>query len=254
MSSNADGSKASQQASQQAIVYIHGGAFYREIDPFHWKLIAQFARETGLNVLVPIYPLVPRPTATAEQVIQGVIDICCNPSHEVVCVAGDSAGGAIALATVQQMQKVASETAHILRSVVLISPVLDCAFDHPEALRLASKDPWLALEGLRTVAPMWAGDLPISDPRVSPLHGNVIDLPPILLFAGTADLLCADARRLSARFQGRTADKVVEGSVEVDGLTYVEHLDMIHVYPILPHCEGREARKQIVAFVTKHLM
>lgn len=235
-------------------MYVHGGAFYREIDAFHWKLIAQLARETGLDVLVPVYPLVPRPTATAEQVVQGVIDICCNPCYEVVCVAGDSAGGAIALATVQQMQRVAPETAHKLRSIVLISPVLNCAFDHPEALRLTSNDPWLALEGLRTVAPMWAGDLPISDPRVSPLHGNITDLPPILLFAGTADLLCADARRLSAKFQGKSADEVVKGSAEVDGLTYVEHPDMIHVYPILPHWEGAEARKQIVAFITKNLI
>lgn len=80
-----------------------------------------------------------------------------------------------------------------------------------------------------------------------------MDLPPILLFAGTADLLCADARRLNAGFQGKSVNDVAKRSAEVQGLTYIEHPDMIHVYPILPHWEGGQARKQIVAFVTEHL-
>jgi acetyl esterase/lipase len=253
VSSKATKPKSSQQNGRRAIVYIHGGAFYREIDPDHWHLIAQLASETGLDVLVPIYPLVPRPTATAEQVIQGVIDICLGCKHEVICAAGDSAGGAIALATVQRIQKDAPKIAQKLQSVVLISPVLDCTFGHPENLRLAANDPWLGIDGLRVAGKRWAGDLSIENPRVSPLHGGIKDLPPILLFAGTADLLCADARRLSARFQGKSVDDVAAGSAEARGLTYVEHPDMIHVYPILPHWEGGEARKQIVAFTTKHL-
>lgn len=249
-----DESKASQPESRKAMLYIHGGAYCREIDPVHWKLTAQLARETGLDILVPIYPLVPRPTATAAQVVTGMLEICRGSGHEVVCIAGDSAGGAIALAAVQQMQGVAPEMACRLRCVVLIAPVLDCGFEHPEAVRLAREDPWLSLTGLRTVAKKWAGGLPVDDPRVSPLYGSIVGLPPVLLFAGTADLLCADARRLSARFQGKGADEAVEGSVDVDGFTYVELRDMIHVYPLLPHREGAEARKQMVAFVTKHLI
>lgn len=151
------------------------------------------------------------------------------------------------------MRKNEPEIAQKLRSVVLISPILDCAFNHSENLRLAANDPWLGIQGLRVAGKKWAGDLPIEDPRVSPLHGSIMDLPPVLLFAGTADLLCADARRLNARFQGKSVNDVVERSAEVQGLTYVEHQDMIHVYPILPHWESGQARKQIVAFVTEHL-
>ncbi|KAF3034389.1 hypothetical protein E8E12_002902 [Didymella heteroderae] len=129
VSSKANGTNPLQQSGRRAIVYIHGGAFYREIDPNHWHFIVQLAHETKLDILVPIYPLIPRPTATAEQVIQGVIEICRDCRHEVVCVAGDSAGGAITLATVQQMQIDAPEIARKLRSVVLISPVLDYGHD-----------------------------------------------------------------------------------------------------------------------------
>jgi acetyl esterase/lipase len=246
-------SNLSQQAPRRAILYLHGGSFYKEIDPLHWKLVAQLARETKLDVLVSIYPLLPRPTATAAQVVQGLVDLCRMSSHEVVCVAGDSAGGNLALATVQHLQKVAPDAARKLKALVLISPVLDAALNHPEAIRLAQHDPWLALEGLReVVAPKWAAGLPIKDYRVSPLHGKIDDLPPVLLLCGTADLLCADARRLSARFQGKSVDEIVEGSAEAKGFTYIEYPDMVHVYPILPIWEGGEARKQIVEFIKKN--
>lgn len=247
-------SKSREQQPRRAILYLHGGAFYKEIDPLHWKLVAQLAWETKLDVLVSIYPLLPRPTATAEQVVQGLVDICRIFSHEVVCIAGDSAGGTLALATAQHLQKVAPDAARKLKALVLVSPCLDAAFDHPEAVRLAEDDPWLALEGLReVVAPKWAADLPIKDYRVSPLHGDIDDLPPILLLCGTADLLCADARRLSARFQGKSADEVVAGSAEAKGFKYIEYPDMIHVYPILPIWEGGEARKQIAEFIKKNV-
>lgn len=242
------------QPPRRALLYLHGGAFFREIDPFHWKFIAQLARETKLDVLVAIYPLLPRPIATAEQVVQGLVDICRLSKQDVVSIAGDSAGGTLALATAQQLVAIAPDVAKKLTSVVLISPSLDCAFDHPEVIRLEAHDPWLAIEGLReVVAPKWRGDLSITDPRVSPLFGEIEGLPPVLLLAGTADLLCADARRLSAKFQKKGNEECAVGSVEVEGFTYVEFPDMIHVYPILPHWEGAQARVQITSFISKHL-
>lgn len=98
----------------------------------------------------------------------------------------------------------------------------------------------------------WAGILPTDDPRASLLYGELTDSLLVLSFAGTAGLFCADARRLSARFLGKSADDVSEGNFEVKGPTHVGRLDIIHVCPMLHHCEVEEVRKQIVAFVTAH--
>ena len=70
---------------------------------------------------------------------------------------------------------------------------------------------------------------------------------------GTDDILCADAHRLSARMQGRDGSTGIARGVEVEGFTFVEQPDMIHVYPLLPHWEGQQARKMIMVFISKHL-
>lgn len=237
---------------RRAMLYIHGGAFYREIDPFHWKFIFQAARETGLDVIVPIYPLLPRPTATAGQVIPALVDICRHIEEDVVNIIGDSAGGGMTLATMHHMLKVAPDIAKKVTSVVLISPVLDITLSHPECERLASRDPWLGL-GLRALLPLWCADTSPSDSMASPLHGEIAKLPPLLLLSGTDDILNADARRLNAKFQGKDSDECLPGSVQLDKFTYVEQADMIHVYPLLPHWEGGQARKLIMQFIHSHL-
>ncbi|KAH4250330.1 hypothetical protein HBI04_034910 [Parastagonospora nodorum] len=243
-------SNAQKSENGETVVYLHGGAFYREIDPFHWKFIAQLARSTGLDVLVPIYPLIPRPTATAAQVIDGIVSICKLSERRIVGLMGDSAGGHMALATAQY----APDIAATLKFIVLISPVLDIELMHPEVIRLEKNDPWLSIEGLKSVVlPAWRANLKTEDALASPLFGAIDKLPPVLLLSGTDDMLNADARRLSARFQGGDGSECVKGSVEVEGFRYVEEEGMIHVYPLLPCWEGEEARKLIFGWVEERL-
>lgn len=236
-----------------AMFYIHGGAFYREIDPAHWSFIFQAARETGLQVLVPIYPLLPRPGATASNVVSHLAELVrlLSEKHRIVNIMGDSAGGCIALALAQRLVSSSPEVGKRLSSLVLISPVLDLALDNPESERLDPHDPWLGLGGLRTIMPLWAGELPVRDAVVSPLYGDIKGLPPVMLLSGTRDLLNPDARRLSARFQGKGDDggKGVGGSVELERFLYLEGEGMVHVYPLLPHWEGGVARGRVLGFV-----
>lgn len=73
----------------------------------------------------------------------------------------------------------------------------------------------------------------------------------VMLLSGTRDLLNPDARRLSARFQGKGDDggKGVGGSVELDRFLYVEVEGLVRVYPLLPRWEGGVARGRILGFV-----
>ncbi|KAF4414918.1 alpha beta-hydrolase [Fusarium acutatum] len=249
--------KVEDEANRPAMLYCHGGGWVNEIVTPHYKLVAQIARDTGLDVLVPIYPLIPRPAATAVQVVAGLHEIMTEIKQPIVSIGGDSAGGNLAMLLTQHLVRVKSDLISRVRSLVLISPALDCTMSHPETKRLGSNDPWLSPEGLHVVGDVWSGGLARSDPRVSPLFGDIADLPPILLLSGTHDMLCADARRLSARFRnGGTStdiDAWVAGSVELEGFKYVEVEEMIHVWPLTPSPEGAEARKIIVEFIRKYL-
>ncbi|KAF5624662.1 alpha beta-hydrolase [Fusarium tjaetaba] len=249
--------KVGDEANRPAMLYCHGGGWVNEIVTQHYNLVAQIARDTGLDVLVPIYPLIPRPAATAVQVIAGLHEIMNRVKQPIVSIGGDSAGGNLAMLLAQHLVRVDSDLRSRVRSLILISPALDCTLSHPETKILGLNDPWLSHEGLHVVADVWAGGLARSDPRVSPLFGDIVDLPPILLLSGTHDLLCADARRLSARFRNGGTSKDMDtwavGSVELERFKYVEVEEMVHVWPLTPSPEGAEARKIIMEFIRKYL-
>lgn len=119
---------------------------------------------------------------------------------------------------------------------VLISPALDLRLTNPAVPAIAPTDPWLGVDGARELGRQWAGGLPLTDPRVSPLLGDLRGLGPMLVLTGTRDILNPDARDLAAR--ARTA------GVDV---TLVEREGALHVFPLLPIRDAAEARRRIVA-------
>ncbi|CAM2979251.1 alpha/beta hydrolase [Prescottella defluvii] len=215
------------QEPSPRVLYLHGGAYIREITRHHWKLIGQLA-SAGAAVTVPIYPLAPR--GTAEHVVAGSADL----AHELaadgtpVMVAGDSAGGGLALAVALALRdRGADAPAH----TALISPWLDATGSHPGIAAVAPRDPWLHPGGLTVAADAYRGGLDREHPWVSPLNGDLTGLGPITLFTGTRDILNVDARR----FTPLAADARLSLDVH-------EEPGMIHVYPLLPIPEGKKAR------------
>ena len=83
---------------------------------------------------------------------------------------------------------------------------------------------------------MYAGNLAVTDPRVSPLYGDWSNLPPILTFGGGDDILVTDARGLN--------DKV-------PSVDYVELAGMIHDWPLFSFPESRKAQLQMADFVKR---
>jgi acetyl esterase/lipase len=78
---------------------------------------------------------------------------------------------------------------------------------------------------------MYAGDLDVTHPFVSPLNGNFDGLAPMLIFTGTHDLFHLDIETL--------ANKAARAGVSVE--MHVRN-GLPHNYPLLPTPEGREAR------------
>ena len=126
-------------------------------------------------------------------------------------------------------------------SLVLISPWLDVTCADPAQDALEQLDPMLARPGLREQGRWYAGPLSTRDPRVSPLFGDLQDLPPMLVLAGTHDLLYADATRLANRVETQ------HGKLKV--LTFPE---MLHVWPAMPIPEAKQAIAAIVKFLQRN--
>ncbi|MEH3130141.1 MAG: alpha/beta hydrolase fold domain-containing protein [Mycolicibacterium neoaurum] len=206
-------------------VYLHGGGYVSEITVEHWSLVADIATTTGRPVHVPIYGLAPNHNAVdAHTFLRQVLNDVASPGP--VYLAGDSAGGGLALAVTQQW--LAAGGAPPV-GLTLISPWLDATASNPAIPTVAHLDPWLTVEALHVIAKVWAGALDLRDPRVSPIYGDLATLPPVDLYIGTRDILQPDCLRLR--------DGAPTGRV-----SYTQQSGAIHVYPLLPVPEGRRAR------------
>lgn len=141
-------------AADKQVIYAHGGGWVHEIRPQHWALIARIAAEAEASVTVPIYPLLPH--GSARQVNDLWVALCENlhQNRPNIQLAGDSAGGQITLSAAQTLR---DRGCAGIRTV-LISPAADLTFSNPRSAQLQPRDPWLALEGIRELARMWASE------------------------------------------------------------------------------------------------
>ena len=178
--------------SEKTVVAIPGSAFIFPPTIFHWLNYAAMARNTGATVIVPIYPLVPQ-GGTAGTVVPAMEDLISaqidQHGAESVSVYGDSLGGTIGLAAVQELVRRGDP---VPSHMVLISPALDLTFSNP-AIQFVD-DPVLGplLPSGHKNAQLWAGDLDLTDPLVSPLFGSLAGLPPTAVYFGNLDILAPD--------------------------------------------------------------
>ena len=143
-------SKASH-TPRRTVVYLHGGAWVNEITSQHWQLAAQIVADARVQVVVPIYPLVP--FTTAAEVVPTIAQLAAEkvaPDHSV-CLAGDSAGGQMALSAALMLR---DEHRLVLPQTLLISPVLDVSLSNP-SIGATSPSILNKLSVTITFAPTW---------------------------------------------------------------------------------------------------
>ena len=228
---DSEGAGTGGHRPRSVVVYVHGGGWVNEIRLQHWQLSARVARETRQRVVVPIYPLVP--FGTAREVRDGVVELVgveLDAGHEVR-LAGDSAGGQIALSVALELR----DQGVALPSTTLLSPALDLTWKNPKIDAVQPSDPWLGRPGGRVLAEAWRGADPIEDPVVSPLFGDMSGLGPLTVLTGTRDVLNPDAQLLR--------DKARAAGVSV---AWHEAEGQLHVYALLPTKVGETGARVIV--------
>lgn len=185
-----------RQPTGQYVVALHGGAYSAQASLFHWSTYADLARDTGATVIVPLYPLISE-GGTAGVVVPRTADFIAQTiaAHgaENVSVLGDSAGGGLAVAAIQNL---VSRGTTVPARLVLLAPWLDVAISDPRSAALDDNDPLLNVRSLQRDGRNWAGDLGPNDPLASPIYGSFAGMPPTAVFSGSLDLLTPDSLRL----------------------------------------------------------
>ncbi|QZT63804.1 alpha/beta hydrolase [Mycolicibacterium austroafricanum] len=223
-----------KNATEKTVVALHGGAYVATASIFHWWTYADMARDTGATVIVPLQTLVPAGGTAASEVprtanfISKVIE---DRGADNVSVVGDSAGGGLALAAIQELVRRNSRNPARL---VLISPWLDVSMSDPRSAEI--KDPLLDLTNPTKSGAKWAGEAGTADPQASPLFGSLKGLPPTYVYSSSLDLLTVDTLRLR--------DRVL--AEQVPDVEFRLRKNLIHdwfTFPFLP--EAHEDRPSV---------
>lgn len=230
--------------SDRAILYAHGGGYVAGSCADHRGFVSMFAARLGVRCVTYDYRLAPEhpfPAAVDDsvRVYRALLDdLGLRP--ERVVVAGESAGGGLALSLLLALKErgVAQPAA-----AIAISPWTDLtctseSYRTRNARSAAPLDSWLVFRA------HYAGATPLDHPLVSPLHGDLAGLPPLLVNAGTDDELFDDGRALVERAAACGVDA-----------TFCAGEGMIHCYPMLAPMfrEAREAMDEIAAFARRTL-
>jgi len=175
------------------LVFVHGGGYSLGSATTHRPLAARLARALELPALLPDYRLAPEhPCPAALDDLLAVWRALPSAVQAQAVLAGDSAGGGLALA-LSMILRDAGEP--LPAALILLSPWTDLTISGESVDRFAERDALLTRAGLEFMAARYAGDLAADDFRVSPLFGRFEGLPPTLIQVGGNEALLDDARR-----------------------------------------------------------
>lgn len=222
------------------IIYFHGGAYVNNIIKPHWFLIEKIAEKSQFEIIVPLYPLAPHSNYDESILnITPLINSYINDSSKKnIIFMGDSAGAGLALSLCMILR---DKEKKLPKKVVLLSPWLDISMTDPDLIKLSKKDKMLGIEGLKWAGDKWAGTNEKTDPKVSPLYGSLINLPPISIFTGTADILNIDARKLYNLAKLNN----------IDAIEFNEYQNLYHVWMATPIPEAYKSIDQIINFIVR---
>ncbi|KVE99160.1 flavin-containing monooxygenase [Burkholderia vietnamiensis] len=178
-----------------AILYLHGGAFCLGGPRTHRGVTTRLATQAGLPVWVPDYRLAPEhPSPAALDDVLAVYDALRAQGyapHRIV-IAGDSAGGALALALAIALRERGEPAAAAL---LLISPVTDPALGGVTLASRRHDDPMIRRGWLEQGLRWYHGSGAVG--ACGPLDTDLRGIPPILMQAGDQEVLLSDAQRLA---------------------------------------------------------
>ena len=183
--------------SHLTVIHFHGGGYCLGSARMARSWAAHLSAQTGCRVVLPEYRLAPEhgyPAALedARAVMRALSGV---GAHGPVVVSGDSAGGGLALALVLSMRDEGQEPP---AGAILLSPWLDLGRDRRAVPDLVRRDVLLSPDWLDACARAYADPASWADHLVSPLRATHSGLPPLLIQAGTEELLAPDAELLAA--------------------------------------------------------
>ena len=187
------------------VLYIHGGGYVVGSARAWANFAGQIAQRAGADAFLPDYRLAPEHPfpAAIEDAAAAYRGLVAQGAERIV-VAGDSAGGGLAMALLSILAA-ESGTPQPLAAAVM-SPFTDLALTGASIESRAEADPIFTRGVLAAFADFYLQGQSAVDPKASPLYAGLAGLPPIRIDVGDDELLLDDSRRYAERARAAGAE------------------------------------------------
>jgi epsilon-lactone hydrolase len=196
--------------SDRVLLYLHGGAYQIGSPATHRHMVALLSGAAGARVLSVDYRLAPEhpfPAALDDAVTAYRWLLATGTDRGVLALAGDSAGGGLALATLVALRD-AGEA--MPAAAVVLSPWTDLALTGESLRTRADADVLIKPGGMAETAEAYLAGQDPRHPYASPLYADLHGLPPLLIHVGDAEVILDDSTRLAARARDHGVDVTLE--------------------------------------------
>ena len=226
------------QASKKGVIlYLHGGAYALGSVAVHREFLGRLAIACQIKVLAIDYRLAPEhpfPAALEDTLsaYHWLLSQGYDPATTVV--AGDSAGGGLALATLLSLW---DSNSPLPACAVCLSPWLNLSYTHETSHN--NHDPILNPAVLSVFARYYAGETDAANPLISPFYADLQGLPPLLIQAGKNEILIDEIEQFS--------EKARQAGVEIVLDRWPGLFHVFQIIPIIP--ESKLSIEKIAKFI-----
>ena len=225
-------------SKKYVILYCHGGGYSTGSSLYARTITTKLASSTSIDVLSFDYRLAPEnpyPAALEDAMKAWEYLLLLGYGGREVIVAGDSAGGNLALVLTHKLKQ---ENRILPKSLVLMSPWTDLMSTGKSYHTRADLDPILNKVYINSMIKNYADGEDIKNPLISPLYGDFRGFPPTYIQVGDYEILLNDSTSLHKKMVKENV------SVKIDVFK-----GMWHVFQISPFKDAYEAIEKIAAFI-----
>lgn len=221
------------------VIFFHGGCFVTGTPQTHRALVARLSQAAEAAIFSPAYRLAPQhifpaPVRDGLDIYRQFIARGIRPGS--IVLAGCGSGGGLALSVLLAVRNAGLP---MPAAVAALSPWTDLSLSGWSMLKNAGHDCVLNWDMLFVAARTYLKHAAPSDPYASPVYAGFKGLPPLMVHAGSQEILRDDASRLG--------DKAAEAGVPVSVEIYDGMQHLFQANPYVP--EARVSLQRLGQFI-----
>ena len=226
------------RAPAGTLLYLHGGGYTSGSIASHFDLARRLCLAGGFEVLLPEYRLAPEhafPAQLEDALACYRFLLARGIAAGQIALAGDSAGGGLVLSTLLALRDAAEP---LPAGAACLSAWVDLEMTG-STMRENARFDYVTHGALDGSATRFLGNASRRDPRAAPIHADLRGVPPLLLQAGSAEVLLDDSVRLAERARAAGVDVTLE--------VWPDMPHAWHIFaPLLP--DGQRAIERVAEF------